>query len=506
MLVKQYPRSRPILRQEVRGLDLGFVAPIAVAVVLAVVLGIGVLAPIRDDVAWLLYVAEAWLDGQRPYATLIEVNPPTIIWLSLVPVLLARGLGANVLLVAPLFFTACILGCAWLCATMLARRGTFREPRTVFAVLSAVLLLLPAFEFYQREHLIAAGALPFLAIRTGTLRATTAESVVCGVLVGLCCSMKPHFVLCFAAVEVVAFLRGQRPAYGAILAALATGLLCLAAAALLTPDYFRVVVPLALDLYLPSLHGDLVNRTTVPVLLAWVTALLLLISHRRRLADGGTTAVLVAFATGSVLVYALQGKGWFYQVLPAGFASVLAIASWIATVRSGPGWRRAAMPVAALVLVLVTGKAVLQLRRAAELAVTPGATLEARLAEAIRSAGATRYVAYATKLSRGFPVVQMAGVEWASRFPSTWALEAEQHRLGTNTLPPDRGFSVAGAMAHDFVANCPGLVAVEEGGPVDAPVLLAAADPAFKRTWARYRPAGRVEGLQLYRPGAGACD
>jgi hypothetical protein len=46
--------------------------------------------PLKDDVAWLLHVASNWIDSHRLYVSLIELNPPPIIWLSALPVLLGR--------------------------------------------------------------------------------------------------------------------------------------------------------------------------------------------------------------------------------------------------------------------------------------------------------------------------------------------------------------------------------------------------------------------------------
>ena len=43
-------------------------------VTLAFVLATSMLSPLKDDVAWLLYVARKWLSGQRLYEDLVEVN------------------------------------------------------------------------------------------------------------------------------------------------------------------------------------------------------------------------------------------------------------------------------------------------------------------------------------------------------------------------------------------------------------------------------------------------
>ena len=36
-------------------------------------------SPLKDDIAWLLYVARRWMAGRELYVDVVEVNPPLII-------------------------------------------------------------------------------------------------------------------------------------------------------------------------------------------------------------------------------------------------------------------------------------------------------------------------------------------------------------------------------------------------------------------------------------------
>src|SRR6185437_14862400 len=58
--------------------------------VTAIVLFAALRSPLKDDIAWLLYVARRWIAGRELYVDVIEVNPPLIIWISAIPVELAR--------------------------------------------------------------------------------------------------------------------------------------------------------------------------------------------------------------------------------------------------------------------------------------------------------------------------------------------------------------------------------------------------------------------------------
>ena len=82
------------------------------SVVLVVVIIASCFAPMKDDIAWLLYVARRWLGGRILYQDLVEVNPPLIIWLSAIPSLLARWISVPPKFIAiPLFSAYSYLPC-----------------------------------------------------------------------------------------------------------------------------------------------------------------------------------------------------------------------------------------------------------------------------------------------------------------------------------------------------------------------------------------------------------
>ena len=80
--------------------------------------------PLKDDTAWLLYVAQEWLAGRQLYVDLIEVNPPMIVWILALPAALSAALGVGAKFVAVPFFAACMLGSAGWCAKLLRGYGS----------------------------------------------------------------------------------------------------------------------------------------------------------------------------------------------------------------------------------------------------------------------------------------------------------------------------------------------------------------------------------------------
>jgi hypothetical protein len=76
---------------------------------LAIVLFTLLRSPLKDDIAWLLYVARRWLAGRELYVDVVEVNPPLIIWISAIPIRVAGWLGVNPQFVAMPFFIGIVL-------------------------------------------------------------------------------------------------------------------------------------------------------------------------------------------------------------------------------------------------------------------------------------------------------------------------------------------------------------------------------------------------------------
>ncbi len=183
--------------------------------VLVVVFIASCFAPMKDDIAWLLYVARRWLGGRVLYQDLVEVNPPLIIWLSAIPSLLARWVSVPPKFIAIPLFICQSLASAWWTASILRRAGgLFSDRWSVFAAIGTVLLLLPGADLGQREHLLVSGFLPYLALSGLALegqRISRWEGICAGVFAALFCALKPLYAACFASVEVMMLLSGRKP-------------------------------------------------------------------------------------------------------------------------------------------------------------------------------------------------------------------------------------------------------------------------------------------------------
>lgn len=509
------PRPAALRSSQRTSLICGAVVLAALALVLFTLLR----APMKDDIAWLLYVARQWLKGQRLYIDLVEVNPPLIIWISAIPVLIGDAIGISAKTVAVGLFAASALWSSWLSARLLQGVApAFERVPVTFAVIACVLLLMPGVEFGQREHLLTIAVLPHLAILARSLQGQrTGLGMATGsaVAAGLGVALKPRYLLCLAVVEVVGWLaRGFRIRVSPVVAFGVAGLYA-ASILLFYPSFIDRAVPLAVTLYggTDTSHWELLLECWK--LLAGVgVAMLLTFTMPRGSAQRMVLAVLAGFAAAATVAMLLDGKNWFYHRIPASTAVVLALLYWCAEAalarRQGllSGRRYAALLLVAMApLALQADKLGERLHDRLVLAVEPDQSTEVKLERLIKRERVRTYVAFSEWIGLGFPVVDDTGVTWASRFDSMWALRGELWRARMDGKPPAE-WPMRLWVAQDFIRGCPDLVVVDRrrgAEDINYPSVLAAADAGFAEVWARYRQIATLDGLQVFKRDGEGC-
>ncbi len=501
-----------------RGHGPSIIATAILLVALAFVLATSMLSPLKDDVAWLLYVARKWLGGQRLYEDLIEVNPPLIIWLYAIPAWIAGLLGLQPKLVASPFFAALLLGSAWWTACLLQGRAAIFSLRLpVFAAIGTLLLLLPGVEFGQREHLLAASVLPYLVLFVRGLEGEKEPrwtAIGVGIIAGLGCALKPSYAIAFVLMELAGAMRGHRLFRAASLSF--TGAVLLYGVLVITfcPAFLTKAVPLALALY---------GGTDTPVwqimwesrrLLIGLSVVLALYGINRAALQRRSPFLrhlllaLTIFAVGATISYLSQGKNWFYHQLPATTAIVLALLVWLAVLLS---WRDLprrrvllSAPLLALSLVDFTFAGYERMRPWVEAAVEPNQSTEVQLARIIKREKARTYIAFSEWIALGFPVVDDAGVTWASRFDSMWALKGELWRARQDGGAP-KDWPIRDWVVKDFVANCPDIAVVDTKSGVNYVGVLIGSSPEFAAAWSHYREIAMIGRLKVLKHDATSC-
>lgn len=306
-----------------------------------------------------LSMAELLLQGRLPYVECFDNNPPLIIYLNVIPVVVAKQLALPLTLAFNLSVTtlaivssALALAALWLCRSQIG----------VFVSLSLAVLLFASFnlsldlDYGQREHLFLLLYFPFLIWRL--LRALESSdrerpvqeclsrkiwALLIGLGAGVGMALKPYFVLMSAFVELiilaVSFLDRDcelKERLGSLLKpeclGVYLGLGLYAVHFLFLPasvrnGLFQFILPIyqaGYEYYTNSFLFNLTSFWRIDFLfLAFATLLLLYILPRVRLSMALPSIAFAALAWISTAVYFYAGQSWQYHLLPIRLASLL---------------------------------------------------------------------------------------------------------------------------------------------------------------------------------------
>jgi hypothetical protein len=284
------------------------------------------------DVSWEITLSEKILDGQRLYTDLIELNPPASVLLHVGIVAVARALGwsPEITVDAAIFLVA--ISCFGLISHIVRQyRLLDADGGAAFAVFTlAVMTILPAQTFGEREHIALLTVLPLLvlsAARATGVKLLLWHCLVAGAGAGITVCIKPHFAFAvgLAAAAAALHLRSWRTLFALenwIAAAIAIAY-AVSVAVFFRP-FITDVMPLVAAVYLPVRLSFVEMLSTVPVVLC-VGSVLVILGLGRGIARYPLLLMLLAASAGFTVAYLIQGKGWPYQSYPMLALAVIAL-------------------------------------------------------------------------------------------------------------------------------------------------------------------------------------
>jgi hypothetical protein len=453
----------------------------------------------KDDVAWLVYLGEQVLHGERLYVDLVDVNPPLIVLLSALPAWLAEWLGLPSLLAFYVASTVILALCAWIGASLLrCYSALFADRFRTTAFVVVVLVLAAGAEFGQREHLFAALVLPYLALFALQLRGGSVgpvQATLAGLLGGIGFALKPHFLLALALLELGAAHRGLRIVRRETVAVALVLCVYALTIAVFFPTYLTDILPLAV-LYYRAWSGPwqrvLLGARYVLALAAFNGVLRM--RSRQPAGSDPLPFVLSVVGFAAAIVYVLQWKGWMYHTLPCSVALALRAAYVLTTPTPGPRrfWRWPRLPVGMLLLVAGLGAVACE---SFVLASEKDAAVQ-QLATLVRRDHVRSLLVLSPSVSPAFPVVNETSVAWTSHYDTVWALVSECSLAKQGDLRARR-LLILRQVVRDFVTRKPDLVAINAPHAVEYLGILSA-QPAFAAAWHEYQKSAEIVGFEVF--------
>jgi|GEM_PF-322694 len=287
-----------------------------------------------------LEIAEMILQGKVPYVDVFDFNPPLIMYLNLIPVMVAKflrvtdALGLS-LTVIVLNAVSCIVA-AWL----VYKNRAVTAPLPLFALIFFFALYTQGLDtdLGQREHLFMLLYLPYLMGRglvwMGGAMTSRVLAIAIGIAAGLGLALKPHFILCAVVTELAfcyqaggrrqwrIFLRAENYAIVGVFLAYLLGFFLLPESARNIFLYQAIPIYTWGNLWSAKclIHMICSASYGLQPFVNFITALLVAFALRRQSA---WIMPLALFTCTAFFNYFQGGQSWTYRMLPMAYGSYM---------------------------------------------------------------------------------------------------------------------------------------------------------------------------------------
>ncbi|MBV9575421.1 MAG: hypothetical protein JO149_02225 [Gammaproteobacteria bacterium] len=287
---------------------------------------------LNPDVSWLMSGTRRLLAGGTYLNDFFELNAPLILYLYVPPVLIAEHFHLPIYFVLPsyIFLLATLsLGISFLLIQKICSHN-LRDTYLFTLVFALVFLILPIYEFGQREHLFFLLTFPYLltvVCRMQGYKLKPLLAVLIGVLAGLGFAIKPFFIfpLLFVESYTIFFTRNLWSWIRLeTISIFAVFLLYIAGVFIFHQDYLSVVVPFALRIYNTAYGVSFMDTITYfPFVFCGFSFLFYLAFYNNHHPYKVLGTVLLLALLGFSLTYITGHNVLYYHVLPVISISLL---------------------------------------------------------------------------------------------------------------------------------------------------------------------------------------
>jgi len=473
----------------------------------------------NHDSVWMLVAAERVFEGGTYERDFFEVNPPLAILLH------APAIGIQKITGQTAYWSFIVLTLTYAAVSIALLRKIVADgfsPTSDFRlwlppVAALMILILPGYDFGQREHLFCVFVLPYIA-----LHATEASRgklprrfmILVSVWASLGFFLKPAFLLLPVLIALDRAVRQRSPRTfisSDMITVGVMGLLYLAVIFIRFPDYF-IIVQYAMEFY-DSYNNDFAIAALLPVLYMAFGLLLVFFAVRlTELPEDRRMFVLLTLAAGVASASAIsQQKGWSYHILPIEIFVTLPVLMVIVIVSRKV--RKSATSRAFIFLsraapLLVVGIPLQSLSLDSETVHRPDLVQKELYSTLAPVAANKRIYFFSTSVIVGMRWVETIQAKWASRFPCLWLLPGYVTAVNDGAISESRRVERDGNIRRyvneDFERYRPEVVLVDRRmykhgllRPFEFLNFFLEED-RFAEIWESYTFYKTVDGLEIY--------
>ena len=480
---------------------------VTIAIVIAAQAYLRFQSDIIQDCAWFIDVAERLLNGKVLYLDIKEVNPPLGMWMIVPIVWVAKALSISAVSVTYSTLLGMSAATLFLCNRYLTLNGLFQSGSRHLLVLAiaVAILFFPAAFFAEREHFIILLFLPWILLRSlpsQQMSPRAYERLLVGALAGIAICIKPQSIFAPILVELILFARNRKIIETLTLENLSAAAIAIVYAIsviIFAPLFITEMISLGAKAYVPfyGYPSYIIALNARWSIIALLIATVITIRLKTLKADTNVVALLMAASIGYLLSYAVQLKGFTYQVMPANILTWLTCAAGAVML-----WQiEKKLSVHIFAAIAVGG---LVLSDVPQTYVNPYTSISTLLAK--NAPNAKSIFIASTRLDDGFPFVQKRNLMWASRLPTQWLTPYVASKWQSGYLPQDD--IVNNAMewtVSDLINMKPDIVMIDigrdqayvPGGSFDY-VKFWQNDPRFSEVWDHYEYRETARDLAVY--------
>lgn len=282
--------------------------------------------PLGCDLSWLMLASERMLAGGSYINSYFDPDPPMILYLYAPAVFLKKIFSFSV--ATAIHFYSFILASLSLVLCYTFLKKIFTQDDRIFGIiffiaLAATFLILPIYEFGQRDQILLMFTLPYfflMAFRLQDGKVNSYYAGLIGVFAGLSIGIKPQFLIVPMIGEIY-FIYCKKSLFAWVRPEVIIIFVVLISYCVLTffqhPDYLFTVVPFAFHLYYKSVSislGELI--LFAPFLFSCLAILFYAIQYPNNPYKNFATILVIALM-GFLLSYLTQKIKYYYHMIPA---------------------------------------------------------------------------------------------------------------------------------------------------------------------------------------------